>query len=160
MSVSMDAYTSSRGQSTSIYDQPPGDALDISAVSPEQFLPGAKTESSSGFGTGKKEPKTAADLLEDFTKTRDDYQGKLETFNKKVRAITGGPGWEDLAPMWQESLQKRLAREGIDVPSKPEKLRIFEEWAGYRAEQGLSTDPMAFVQWLIENNPELLAVAA
>jgi hypothetical protein len=156
--LSMDAFLASRGVAGSIYDQPPGAAVDPSAVDPATFL-FAPEEDQPGTGGTTGKPKTRADLLEDLTKARDDYNAELDIFNEQVKNITNGAKWEDLAPMWQESLRKRLAREGIDIPSEPAKVKHFREWSALRAEQGLPSDPLSYVDWLVEHNPELLAAA-
>lgn len=157
-SLSMDAYLASLGKSGSIYDKPPGDALDPSAIDPSEFLPSDDEEGGSGTGK-KKEPKTEMDLLEQLQDDQKKWEEDLAKFNEKVVQITGGPRYEDLAPMWQDSLKKRLAREGIDVPSEPTRVRQYREWVSMREGSGQPTDPMAYIAWLVESDPSLLAVA-
>jgi len=147
MSTSVDAYLAAQGKPGSVYAGDPGDATDISNI-PAHMLVGGGDSSSKSGGSSASKPDTAVSRLERLNKDIAEYEKDMAAFNAKVREITGGALYEDLAPMWQESLKRRLEREGIKVPSKPSTVANYEEWL----ELNPNGTKMSYIEWLMEND--------
>lgn len=147
MSTSVDAYLAAQGKPGSVYAGDPGDATDISNIPAYMLVGGGESSSKSG-GSSTSKADTAATRLERLNKDIREYDAAMEKFNAKVREITGGALYEDLAPMWQESLKRRLEREGIKVPSKPSTVANYEEYLELNPEG----TPMTYIEWTIEND--------
>ena len=147
-SISIDAYLASQGIAGSAYAKLPGAALDPTALDPTQYLPWAQsggTGSSSGSSGGYE---TATQRLERLTKAVAKYKDDMAVFDAKVKAITGGTSYDDLAPLWQVSLDRRLQREGIKKPSKPGILSSYEEWRD--TINGGNEDYVKYIEWVMQ----------
>ena len=84
----------------------------------------------------------------------------MAAFDTKVMEITGGVAFDDLAPQWQQSLAKRLEREGIKTPYKPATVKNYEEWRDLQEKDGLPSDKMTYIEWTLEEAANLAEEAA
>jgi hypothetical protein len=159
--ISTDAYLASLGKTGSVYGQP-GKALDPGAVDPTLYLPweaGKGTTSSTGSASTYE---TATRQVETLVKSLGKWQKDMAAFDAEVMKITGGTKYEDLAPMWQGSMDNRLARSGIKKPNKPGIVTSYEDWKTYWNEHypNEPTGPADYIAWKIANDASTTDTAA